>query len=239
MTTQQIPEQVQGFISAVSEKYGITVKLEHKTNSRLMRLIGWFLKATRINTVFMERYYTTIGNTIYLPTTALTEHDQETLLRVVAHECIHILDSKRLTGPLFKFLYLFPQSLATLALLSVLAVWHLPFLWCLLFLVFLAPIPAPFRYWFELRAYRVAILFARKRDKLDSESMTGVYDWIKEQLSTSLYYYTWPFPDKIVKDLKDESFMSLPDYKPILVWIVRDNTERLLEAYKAQQATKE
>lgn len=234
-----LPEQVQSYLDVVASKYGITVRIEEKQNSKLMRLIGWFLKTARINKLFMENYYTTLGNTIYLPVGAAANHDPETLTRVIAHECIHILDSDRLTGPLFKFLYLFPQSLAVFSLLSVFAVWNIQFLWCLLFLLALAPIPAPFRYFFELRAYRIAVLFARKRDKLDDESMNGVYDWVIKQLSSSLYYFTWPFPNMILKHLKDERFMSEQDFKPVSVWIIKGNTERLMAAYKLRHAKEE
>jgi hypothetical protein len=113
-----------------------------------------------------------------------------------------------------------------------LAFWKLSFLWCLLFLLSLVPFPAPFRYWFELRAYRTSIIFARKQDKLSNDKMQPIYDWIIEQLSTKLYYFTWPFPKKIQKDLLNEDFMSSNEYKELAKWIIIKN---ILHVFKEQR----
>ena len=75
---------------------------------------------------------------------------------------------------------------------------------CLLFLLCLAPIPAPFRYLKELEAFRVSILFARHVYSSNKEML----EWIKERIVTNLsksdYYFTWPFPNMILKHLDDE-----------------------------------
>ncbi len=47
------------------------VELRAKSRSQLMRVIGWVLRP--FNPAFMERYWTTIGSTIYVP----TQHDDE------------------------------------------------------------------------------------------------------------------------------------------------------------------
>lgn len=130
---------------------------------------------------------------------------------------------------LYNFLYMFPQSLAPMALLALGAFWHTNMLWCLLFLLCLAPIPAPFRYWFELRAYRTSIVFARKMYRLNNAQMEKVYDWVVMQLSTSLYYFTWPFPKMIRRHLMDESFMSKPEYKEIVKWIAIQKTLKTIQ----------
>ena len=140
-----------------------------------MKAIGWLFGVTKISPEFMIRYITTIGDTAYFPDDMLANPDSERMLRVIVHESIHLFDSKRFFGPLFKFLYLFPQSLAPLALLSLLAFWKIGFIWCLLFLLSIAPIPAPFRYWFELRAYRTQLMFSVKVDKASPEQLEEVY----------------------------------------------------------------
>lgn len=222
-TTAELPKEVKSFLSEFYYKNQYKMYVEPKSSSKLMRAIGWLFAITKISPQFMERYYTTIGQTVYVPDDLLKDADIKNLIRVLTHESIHIMDSKRLTDLLFKFLYLFPQSLASLALLSFLAPLSLSFLWCLMFLLCLAPLPAPFRYWFELRAYRTSILFARKEDKLNDEQMNSIYEWITKQLSTSLYYFTWPFPNEIMKHLKDESFLQDDLYKEIARTISTNN----------------
>ena len=215
-TTIELPKEVKGFLSEFYNKNQYRMYVEPKSSSKLMHAIGWLFTITKISPQFMQRYYTTIGQTVYVPDDLLKDPDIKSLIRVLTHESIHIMDSKRFTDLLFKFLYLFPQSLASLALLSFLAPLSLNFLWCLMFLLCLAPIPAPFRYWFELRAYRTSILFARKEDKLNDEQMEPIYEWITKQLSTSLYYFTWPFPSAIKNHLKNESFLQDDVYKEII-----------------------
>lgn len=214
-----LPADVLSYLETVACKYSKNIKLLPKSSSKLMKAIGWFFKATKISPQFMERYYTTIGETIYVPDRILENPAGANLVRTVTHELVHIADSNRLTGAFFKFLYLFPQSMASLALISLLAPLSLKFLWCLLFLLCLAPIPAPFRYLFELRAYRMQILFSRTEDKLTDEQMVPIYEWIEKQLCTSLYYWTWPFPKAVRKHLKNESWTGTGIYKDTLHWI--------------------
>ena len=215
-----LPAEVLSYLETFAYKYSKNIQVLPKTSSKLMKAIGWFFGITKISPQFMERYYTTIGETIYAPDTALEHPVVENLIRTVAHETVHIADSNKLTGALFKFLYLFPQSMASLALISLLAPLSLKFLWCLLFLLCLAPLPAPFRYLFELRAYRMQILFSRKEDKLTDEQMVFIYEWIEKQMCTSLYYWTWPFPKTVRKHLQDETWMGKGIYKDTLKWIV-------------------
>jgi len=216
-----LPFGVQGFLETVSVNYG-NIKILPKSSSKLMKAIGWLFGVTKISPEFITQYITTIGDTVYYPDHMLenSESESESMVRVIAHETMHVADAKWLSKPLFSFLYLFPQSLAALSLLSFLAFWKLSFLWCLLFLLCLAPIPAPFRYLFELRAYRVNVLFARKADKLTDEQMVSYYEWIEKQLCTSLYYWTWPFPSVVRKHLMDESCFENEIYRKISNWIV-------------------
>lgn len=213
-----LPVEVQSFIDTVAKEYG-SIEIKPKSSSKLMKAIGWLFGVTKISPEFMTRYITTIGDTVYFPDEMLENPNTESMLRVAVHETIHVADSNRLIKPLFSFLYLFPQSLAALALLSLLAFWKLTFLWCLLFLICLAPLPAPFRYWFELKAYRTQIMFSRKEDNLSDEEMIPVYEWIEKQLCTNLYYWTWPFPSVVRKHLRDESWMRTGIYNKIYNWL--------------------
>jgi hypothetical protein len=226
-----LPFDVKNFLETVSVDYG-DMKILPKSSSKLMKAIGWLFGVTKISPEFMTQYITIIGNTVYYPDQKLENPDSESMVRVIAHETMHVADSKRFSKPLFSFLYLFPQSLAVLSLLSFLAFWKLSFLWCLLFLLCLAPIPAPFRYLFELRAYRVNLLFARKADNLTDEQMISYYEWVEKQLCTSLYYWTWPFPSVVRKHLMDQSTFEVEIYKKISNWIIiRRATKKIMDIH--------
>lgn len=211
---------LQNVLDNFSSKYGKNIQIVSKDKSKLMRMIGWLFSITKISPTFMTDYITTIGETIYIPQVLLDGSDQESLVQVVAHETVHVADSNKLTGPFFKFLYLFPQSLAPLALISLLGIWKLNFLWCLLFLLCLAPIPAPFRYLFELRAYRTQILFAIKQEMLPQDQLEEIFKWIEDQMTTSLYYFTWPFPKMVQKHLHNTDWIDKGIYRDLYHWIL-------------------
>lgn len=219
----ELPEEVKDYLATYFKQYGYSLSVMPKSSSKLIKAIGWLFSVTKISPEFMTRYITTIGDVAYFPDEMLSKPDAESMLRVIVHESVHLFDSKRLSGPLFKFLYLFPQSLAPLALLSFLAFWKLSFIWCLLFLLCLAPIPAPFRYWFELRAYRTQLMFSKKKDSLKPDEMIPVYEWIEKQLCTNLYYWTWPFPKTVRKHLLDESTWNKDVLKIVMRWIIVQN----------------
>jgi hypothetical protein len=215
----ELPGLVTRYVTQV-QKSNPSVKVLVKKNSKLMQLIGKFFKATNISPNFMEQYYTTIGSTLYVPDSALTT-DPVYLLNTIMHECLHATDSKR-WSLLFSLSYLAPQIFALFALLAVFAFLHpLMALW-LIALVFLAPFPAPARYYWELRAYRTTILFCRKVYGYSDADMEPVYEWVVGQLATKLYYFAWPFPEKIKRDLKDESFMSETEYKQMFEFLKRE-----------------
>lgn len=228
-TPAELPNEVSTYLADYFKQYNFGMNIMPKTSSKLMRAIGWFFGLTKISPEFMTRYYTTIGDTVYVPDELIKTTSPENLLRVIVHEGVHVYDSHKLSNPLFKFLYLFPQSMASLALISLLAPLSLKFLWCLLFLLCLAPLPAPFRYLFELRAYRTSIIFARKTDNLTDEQMIPIYEWIEKQLCSNLYYWTWPFPKAVRKHLQDESWMNTGIYKPIMRWLIVRNVVAALK----------
>lgn len=212
-----LPPLVQAFVTEVSQKHNQKVKVLRKSESWLMRAIGFILKP--FNPTFMEQYITTIGATIYVSDNFLASGEME-VLDVMAHETQHVIDFTK-NRLLFVLGYLFPQCLALLALLSVFAFLNPWMLLCLLFLLFLAPIPAPFRYKFEVNGYRTTILFARKVYNYTDEQMTQLYEWVSSQMTTGNYYFAFPFPGKITKDLKDESFMLEPRYVEIIDFLKR------------------
>jgi hypothetical protein len=89
----------------------------------------------------------------------------------------------------------------------------------LLFLVFLAPIPAYFRYYFEKRAYRTSFIFGKFLYGYSDYDLEKVRDQITEQLSKSFYYFAWPFPKMIKRELSDMRFLQFDEYKEIIAFV--------------------
>lgn len=156
------------------------IKIKNKSDSVVMKIISWMLFL--INPKFMTHYITTIGNTIYLPTTT-KEWPEEAIISTIVHEFVHINDSYR--DKLFTLKYLFPQVLAPLFLIM------LPFCWWLaliLFVICLGPWPAPWRKEYELRAYKMSLVgFNAYFDGLASD------EWVAKTLNDLVEIYNMAF----------------------------------------------
>lgn len=218
--TLQLPAIVSSFFEEVTKVHAPEAKIVKKQDSFLMKLIGFILKP--VNSRFMESYITTIGTTIYVPDRFFLSSEEDRSLAVLAHETQHIIDYKK-NPVLFILGYLFPQNLALLSLLSVFAFLNPFMLLFLLSLFFLAPIPAPFRYYLELKGYRISILFGRVVHHYTPSEMQQTRDWIKNEMTSGNYYYTWPFPGMIERNLQDESFILEPRYKEVLDFLKKHN----------------
>jgi hypothetical protein len=140
----------------LAREMGVTVRT--KSESKLQRLIGVLLF---FNPSYMTGFITTIGRGIWVPDSwayrSRTASDSCTLV----HELTHVHQYEKVPWPLFYMGYLFPQVLAPLALLALLAIplsnlWLLNLLW----LIMAAPIPAPFRAMYEAEAYAVSYLMS-------------------------------------------------------------------------------
>jgi hypothetical protein len=191
-----------------------------KASSRLMRFIAAVLRP--FVPTFMTHFATTIGAVMYIPLAWWVY--ASVLARVSCHEWVHELRAMGadiVLGPdgatvrqrgsretwvrrvWWSWLYLFPQSLAPLALLSILA-W--PFgAWWLLWLVALitlAPWPAPFRAREELAAYVVTLRLTapdsragRRAEIIDSLTGWSYYRaaWRRNALAAQLLEAeAWP-----------------------------------------------
>ena len=127
--------------------------IRFKDESWIMKLLNVFV--VWYNPDFMTHYTTILGNSVYLPKRSYTYSEEDRLMRILTHEMVHLLDQKRYSSPLFITGYLFPQIMA-------IGVLSFPILgyWALCFLIFLLPFPAPFRGYFESRAYAIDVLTA-------------------------------------------------------------------------------
>ena len=180
-----------------SKEFFPGLEVKYKTESSFMKLIG---KILFFNSTFMTSYTTTIGSTIYFPNREFVNNKEVSSSIIFLHELVHIHDAKKISKPLFTFLYLFPQILALLFFPMLFVSWKL----ALLFLICAAPLPAYFRMKFEKRAYLVSLYVTDKLSK--KYNFTANLDVQKvhllEQFSTSAYYYMWVFKN-LNKDFDD------------------------------------
>lgn len=190
------------FAEDLKEHYSFKVKF--KDCSRFMKFIATLLF---FNKQFMTRFITTIGNTIYFPSEQFIKDDERVAMRALTHELIHIQQAKKYGRVLFYLMYLFPQCLTPLSVFALLAFVWTPCLWFLVFLVFCAPIPAPFRKKFELEACYMSIFIfyidAKNSNHPDDEIQKNLSIWVLDlnmyNFRGANYYFMWPFG--VVKEL--------------------------------------
>lgn len=158
------------------------LKLVKKTESALMRFLSIVMF---FNRKFMSGYFTTLGNTIYIPEKDWEDQDWHTVM-IMAHECQHIYDSKK-WSVLYYMAYAFPQVVGAGALLSLLAIWFSNWwLLSLVCLVALAPLPAPGRVHFERRGYVINLVMT---EWLYGYLNDSAFEWANKQFVSSSYYF--------------------------------------------------
>jgi len=98
-------------------------KVCFKNESWFMLTLGFLVWP--FNPGFMDQYVTTLGKTIWFPNFGYYSKDPEASFTVLAHEYVHLYDSRRFPG-WFQVSYMFPQILVALPLLvyAWLAGWH-------------------------------------------------------------------------------------------------------------------
>lgn len=175
-----------------SKKYFPKLQIKYKDESFLMRFISKFLV---FNRGFMTSYTTTVGDTIYFPSSKFVKSHPISSSVVLLHELVHLHDQKKVTKPLFALSYLFPQILVPICfLLCALVSWKimLP-----LSLLCMAPVPAIFRMYWEKRAYISSFYVLQvlgKRLKFNPHLRTQENVFLR-YFHGSSYYYMWPFHD--------------------------------------------
>src|SRR5574338_64595 len=174
-----------------AQKYFPDLKIKYKDQSWFMKLIGILLF---FNKGFMTDYTTTIGSTVYFPTEAVTKTRPVSAATVLLHELVHVNDAKKISKPLFGFLYLTPQILILPALLLFLLSWKI----AIPVIVLLAlPIPSFFRMHFEKRAYLTSLYAVNalgKKMSFNPLLATQEQGYLKH-FKDSTYYFMWPFPN--------------------------------------------
>jgi hypothetical protein len=169
-------------------RFGAEVKF--KDESRFMKLLGVLLF---FNPNFMTRFITVIGKTVYFPSRKWLEEREESAARTLCHELVHVADEARVGSLAFRLSYLFPQWLSLFSL-TAFAVGPS----ALVFLVFLAPLPAPFRAFWELRGYAMTDAATWHT----SGKFVNI-DWLVKQFTSSSYYFMWPFDTHVKKQITE------------------------------------
>ena len=179
------------------------IDIKYKDESLLMKnlnkVVGIFAKD------FMTKFTTTIGSTVYFPSRKFVKENEFVSVQILAHEYVHILDSKKHKS--FSISYLFPQILALLSLLTipvVLIYGSIGWLF-LLFLIMLAPFPAYWRMKWEARGYEMSIFVIYnilKKRTLETDSrknfIENTLNVVAEDINEKSfegwsYYKMWPW----------------------------------------------
>lgn len=164
-------------------------KIRFKDESPMMQVLNLFVMG--FCPTFLSEYTTVIGNTIYFPNRHFIEARPESAMRIMAHEAVHVMDMGKWSPFLFSLSYIFPQILA-------LGVFSFPWLgfWALGFLLFLLPIPAPFRAHFEARAYAIDVLTA------SSDKHKETLYHAASHFSSWNYFKMYPYPEEAREKIK-------------------------------------
>jgi len=164
------------------ERFGLEVR--YKESSGFMRFLGWILFFVE---GFMDQYTTTIGRRVWFPTRDEVVRLPRKHFRILAHELIHMERSRGFRGIGYTIRYLFPQILAPLALLSLLAFVSQWWLFCLLFLTALLPWPAPGRADEEAWGYAMTTVVESWQYGRPWDGKT-IPPWIQAQFDGWSYY---------------------------------------------------
>lgn len=183
-------------VNKAKEKFP-DIKVIYKDQSSLMKLLGYLMF---FNKSFMTHYFTTLGSTIYAPSRQYVESKEVSAQVTLLHELTHVYDSKKYSKILFGFLNGFPQILALLCLPLFFISWKLALP---LVILFLLPLPAYFRMYFEKRGYIISLyaLYQLSFKYKYKPLLKTQADFFSKQFTGPYYYFMYPF-STVQKDLQ-------------------------------------
>lgn len=154
------------------------MKYIKKSESKLMRLLSWVLKP--IAPTFMDRFWTTLGNRIYVPSLYDFEPDWGTVdweIRhgdIVKHEQVHVEQFKRVGFPIMALAYVGP------------APFLLPLVWIHWSVALAAGLLAPLTFGLAYGRWRI-----ERTAYLENIKAGAPIDWVVETLWKN-YGWCWP-----------------------------------------------
>ena len=204
--------------------------IRYKSDSWVQRAIGKILSP--FNKEYMTRYITTFYPYVYWPDKASLEDDRHHAFETLAHEYVHLIDTKRHPF-LFRFSYMFPQVLGVIfPFFALFAIWFTN-LWLisLASIIFVAlPIPSPWRAKWEYRGFAMSMAVCIWRGQFNIESKKS---WIAERFTGSSYFYMWPFKKSVKRRLNeienrihDSTIMDRSEVYRDVFKIVRDSRSK-------------
>lgn len=161
-------------------------KLTPKSESHLMRAVGGLLYALSFgrSRSFMQRYITTVGHTVY---TNLGWDGMDDVAKIVVlrHERVHMRQQKRLSFPVYAFLYL---------------------------LVVLPAFLAIGRTKLEQEAYTETIRAQLQYRGTGYVWSRDFQDWLASQFVGPAYLWMWPFPGYVMEWVKQTVESCVEEY---------------------------
>lgn len=201
-------------------------EVRFKDESKWQKVLG--VLAWVFNREYMTRYTTTFYPLVWFPSKAFYEERPSPSLRILAHELVHLLDTKK--HPVWmRVSYIFPQVLALLAFIAIIPVAILWGLWGLLpagiGLALLAPWPAPWRTAWEMRGYGMSLACAVWMSPITVEAVRD--NIVKNFVSSNYYFMSWSRArvlkqlDEWIARAKDGSLLQNEPYRQVHDFLVK------------------
>lgn len=222
------PELIVRYLDEVVRLYQPNVKIVWKDDSKLMKILFYVSFMFIWNKGFMTKYITVVGSKIYVPKYSWMNKPDHSKLSTIIHEGLHLWDNH--TNPLWQVAYFMPQ-VAFLLLGMILGIFVSP--WCLLIcLGIVIPLPAPWRFDYEVRAYRLNLMMRRRVFgwQPDSQIYCDYYEHCVEQMTKHWYFYAMPF-DKIVRKHLDKWDGNHPYVREVMGFLEKENLFRRNSLY--------
>lgn len=165
-----------------------------KAASCLHMVIGFLLSPFMD---YMGSFWTTIGYTSAYPDGSREDWESR------AHEGRHACQAQKVSRLAFYALYLFPQCLVPVfILLGFLSPW----LWLGAFICAL-PLPAPWRAYWELDAYKITIFTMALQKRQDVDRVIDAV--VSQHFAGPTYYYMFPFRSYVRKKLNQAKLAGM------------------------------
>lgn len=180
------------------------LKIAFKNQTWWMRILG---KIMFFNPRFMTDFTTTLGNTVYFPSSDFFgQVSEKEAMIILAHEFVHISDQAKQGRLKYSLLYAIPQIFILWAPILFLFHWWLACLWICLWAI---PFPAYWRMRSEFHGYSMSLFVSNyllKEMGMDQINRTYALNDLADQLSkeftSSSYYFMWMFG--VNKSLHDQ-----------------------------------
>lgn len=219
MSSRNTREWCELYVKEVIHQYNPKFRIEYKRKSLLFKLLKPIIKI--INPTFFDNFTTTLFGVMWVPD-RFFDRGIRHALKTTAHEGRHEYDRKRLPWLVFELMYSFPQNLFVpcLALACLISWW-----WLIPAVLFLAPLPAPFRYDLEMKGYAMENIW--NTHVFQSNPWASDDHVVSALSSLRTYYATWPFKSWIYKDLeKPLDLENDKGFKDVLAFLKRHNLVR-------------